>query len=107
MTYVYIFALIVLLIIVYQLIKRSSRKDELKEWLLEINQWEVGDIVELSSYRSSYPLSYKSNYFCVQHNKHYSQNSFYETACERYKKRFQRGSCSSRRRRNQTGIPSI
>jgi hypothetical protein len=81
MIFVYIFAPILLLIILGKWANNSVKKEKLQNWLLELNQWEIGDTVEIGkTLLSLYPKSYSNTYYCVQHNDTYTQAAYYDAA---------------------------
>jgi len=77
----YIIAPIVIFIalIVWGVTANDKRKR--KEWLLEIHQWEIGDIVDLS-------WNNDTRYYCIDHNASYTAYQYRGTAKKTYAAKF-------------------
>jgi uncharacterized membrane protein YhdT len=81
MTAIYI-TVPILILIVFLIVKRNKKKKiEYAEWLIEITQWEIGDIVEIHEFA-------EKPYYCVERNEKVTSTSYYNYAKECYLKRY-------------------
>jgi len=77
----YIVGPIVLVIGLIIWLSVSHSKSKRRDFLLEINQWEIGDTVDISSAIDTY-------YYCIDHNSSYNAWAYRKRAKEEYAKKF-------------------
>lgn len=80
-------SVLVFIIIISNVISHKEKASKYKSWLLDLNQWEINDEVEIGE-NKNYPYKFNTWYYNVDRNQEFSHLVYYNTAVERYEKRF-------------------
>lgn len=83
MTAVYIIGSIVLFITFIVMVSRAIKKSNYSEWLLELNQWEIDDIVEIIELEQ-----YPKEYYNPGLGEKFNSNEYHHLAKDQYEKKY-------------------